>query len=135
MKQEYQDRIDQYLLREMSEEECQSFKQEVEKDEELKDQLEFTEYVRAAIISRSEKLALIRRWESFYKMEEKRRREQQIFAQENYHCARMSYYGGLDRSPRHRGVDSSSNKGCICWILCIIIIFIALIVGLVLLLI
>lgn len=132
MNQEYQDRIDQYLLKEMSEEECQSFMQEVEKDEELKDQLEFTEYVRAAIISRSEKLAQIRRWESFYEMAEERRRKQQIFAQEDYHRSTVCAYG-LNLSPNHRGVDSS--KGRICRIVCIIAIFIALIVGLVLLLI
>ena len=135
MNQEYQNRIDQYLLKDMSEEECQSFKQEVEKDGELKEQLEFTEYVRAAIISRSEKLAQIRRWEYFYKITEERRRRQQIFAQEDYHrdtvCA---YAGGLDL-PNHKGVASSSDKGRICWILCIIAIFIVLIVGLVLLLI
>ena len=135
MNQEYQDRIDQYLLKEMSEEECQSFKQEVEKDGELKEQLEFTEYVRAAIISRSEKLAQIRRWEYFYKITEERRRRQQIFAQENYHLDTVcAYAGGLDL-PNHKGVVSSSDKGRICWILCIIAIFIALIVGLVLLLI
>lgn len=73
MKQEYQDTIDQYILGEMTEEESRLFKLEVKINDDLKEQLEFTKCIRDAIISRCEKLALIKEWENFYEMKYYRR--------------------------------------------------------------
>ena len=41
MKKEFQDRIDNYLLHRMTEEQRKAFEQELLTDEELRDQLEF----------------------------------------------------------------------------------------------
>lgn len=67
MDRQFQDRIDEYLLRgdKMSCEEKEQFLREVEQDEEKKEQLEFTRNVKAAISSREEKLRKMDafRWE------------------------------------------------------------------------
>lgn len=65
MKFELQDRIDDYLLNRMSDEERVAFEQEVANDKELKEQLEFTQDVQQAI-SRNEKLAAMKEWENDY---------------------------------------------------------------------
>lgn len=67
MNQEYQDRIDKYLFGEMPLKERLSFEQEMEKNTELREQFEFTESVRMAIVKRNERLAQIREWEKNYK--------------------------------------------------------------------
>lgn len=58
MDRQFQDRIDEYLLRgdKMPREEKEQFLREIEQDEEKKEQLEFTRNVKAAISSREEKL-------------------------------------------------------------------------------
>lgn len=65
MKFELQDRIDDYLLNRMSDEERVAFEQDVANDKELKEQLEFTKDVQQAI-SRNEKLAAMKEWENDY---------------------------------------------------------------------
>lgn len=66
MKIDYQDRIDDYLLDRMSDEERVRFEAETANDAELKEQLEYTQNVRQIIKSRYEKLALMKEWENDY---------------------------------------------------------------------
>lgn len=63
MNTEYQDKIDNYLLNRMSDEDRQKFEQEVAVNEELKEQLEFSRLVQAAFNDRGEKLAKMAQWE------------------------------------------------------------------------
>ena len=58
-----QDKIDNYLLNRMSTDERQKFEQEVETNEELKEQLEFSRLVQGAFKDRGEKLAKMAQWE------------------------------------------------------------------------
>ena len=67
MKIDYQDRIDDYLLDRMSDEERIRFETDAADDAELKEQLTFTETVQQTIKSRNEKLALMKEWENDYK--------------------------------------------------------------------
>lgn len=66
MKIEFQDRIDDYLLNRMTDEERQSFESEVADDAELRDQLAFTGSVQNTVKSRNEKLAAMEEWENDY---------------------------------------------------------------------
>lgn len=66
MKIEWQDKIDDYLLDRMSDEDRQTFEQEIANDTELKEQLEFTQDMQQAIQSRNEKLAAMKEWEDDY---------------------------------------------------------------------
>ena len=66
MKKEYQDKIDEYLLGRMSDEERKEFEKELVSDKELREQLEFTEDVRQVMKSRNEKLAKMKEWRSDY---------------------------------------------------------------------
>ena len=72
MKIEFQDRIDDYLLDRMSDEERNSFELDAAEDVELKDQLQFTETVKQATKSRNEKLAAMAEWKDDYEWEEDR---------------------------------------------------------------
>ena len=58
MDNNFQDRIDEYLLHEdtMSEEDKAQFLKEIEEDAEKKEQYEFTKNVKVAMVSRGEKL-------------------------------------------------------------------------------
>ena len=58
MDKDFQDRIDEYLLRgnTMSEEDKKQFLKEIEEDAEKKEQYELTKNIRVAIVSRGEKL-------------------------------------------------------------------------------
>ncbi len=66
MKMDFQDRIDDYLLDRMSDEERKSFESEVAADAELKEQLQFTETVQKATKSRNVKLAAMEEWKDDY---------------------------------------------------------------------
>lgn len=66
MKQEFQDKIDDYLLGRMPIKDRLAFEKEGETDSELKEQLEYTERLKHALKSRSEKLALMKEWEKDY---------------------------------------------------------------------
>lgn len=63
MKKEFQERIDEYLLKRMSSDDRMVFDNEVAENQELQEQLSFTEEVRHAIKSRNEKLAKMKEWE------------------------------------------------------------------------
>ena len=66
MKIEFQDRIDDYLLNRMTDDERQAFESEVADDSELRDQLVFTESVQHTVKSRNEKLVAMEEWENDY---------------------------------------------------------------------
>ena len=72
MKIEFQDRIDEYLLDRMSDEERKSFESDAAEDAELKEQLQFTETVQQATKSRNEKLAAMEEWKDDYVWEDNR---------------------------------------------------------------
>lgn len=63
MKIDYQDRIDEYLLNRMTDEERSTFEQDVNHDEELKNQLSFTKDVQQIVIRRNVMLAKMKQWE------------------------------------------------------------------------
>lgn len=62
MKKEFQDRIDEYILQRMSNDERLAFEKEIDNNQELQEQLTFTEDVQHAMKSRSEKLAKMKGW-------------------------------------------------------------------------
>lgn len=72
MKFDYQDKIDDYLLNRMPEEERLAFEKEVCENAELREQLEYTRSVREAVTSRSEMLAAMHEWENDYQWENER---------------------------------------------------------------
>lgn len=73
MKQEYQDRIDKYVLGQMDDTEKSEFEQEAAQNTELQEQLQFTKVVTSATKSREEKLAKMENWEDDYVFEDERR--------------------------------------------------------------
>ena len=66
MNQEYQDKIDKYLLGQMSEAESLNFEKEIAEDKDLKEQYEFTKTVKEAISGRNRRLAQIKEWKEAY---------------------------------------------------------------------
>ena len=64
MKKEYQDKIDEYLLHRMSDEERKEFEKELDGDKELQEQLEFAEDVQQVMKSRNEKLSKMKGWKN-----------------------------------------------------------------------
>ena len=69
MNSEIQDRIDEYILNRMSEEEKIKFEQEVAADPEMKAQLEMTRTMREALCSREDKLKRLREMKARYDQE------------------------------------------------------------------
>lgn len=70
MKKNYQDRIDNYLLHRMSDEERITFENEVKNDKDFQEQMSFTEDVQQILKSRNEKLAKMEEWQADYEWEE-----------------------------------------------------------------
>lgn len=62
----FQDKIDDYLLDRMNDEDKKAFLEEVEQDAEKKEQLEFTRNVKDALCSREEKLKIMAQWQQTY---------------------------------------------------------------------
>lgn len=73
MNQDYQDKIDQYLLGQLSDLDRQAFEKELNINLELKKQFEFTKNVKNAIVGRTRRLAQIHEWELAYEAKKKRR--------------------------------------------------------------
>ena len=70
--EEYQDRIDDYILDRMSDEERSTFEKEMAADAELQEQVAFMQNMRIALKSRNEKLAAMKEWENDYVWQEER---------------------------------------------------------------
>lgn len=56
MRKAYQDRIDDYLLDRMTKEERHAFEKDIENNDELQEQLDFTEKVQRAMKRKDEKM-------------------------------------------------------------------------------
>lgn len=69
MDEKFQDRIDDFLLNRMKEEEKEKFLQEVEQDEERQEQLAFTKHVKDSVCSREEKLRALEQFRQWYEEE------------------------------------------------------------------
>lgn len=69
MKKDFQDRIDEYLLGRMTDEEKAQFETEVSHDESIREQLEFTRNVKGAISSREDKMAKLKMMQRMYDRE------------------------------------------------------------------
>ncbi|UKK47307.1 hypothetical protein L6475_08725 [Prevotella sp. E9-3] len=79
MKIEFQDRIDDYLLNRMSDEERKSFELDAAVDAELKEQLQFTETLQQAAKSRNEKLTSMEEWKDDYVWKNEKVANRRIF--------------------------------------------------------
>lgn len=69
MKTDFQDRIDEYILGKMFDEEKAQFEAEVNQDESKKEQLEFTRNLKGAISSREDKKAKLKMLQRMYDRE------------------------------------------------------------------
>lgn len=107
MKFEYQERIDSYVLGDMTPEERLAFEHEVQVNEELRDQLEYTQQVKALVTSRQEKMALLKQWEEEHRMEE----EQVAAAQ-----YRPTGTGDYSSAPNYQEAANSTSKKFYYWI-------------------
>ena len=75
MKKDFQDRIDEYLLGRMIDEEKAQFEADVNQDELKREQLEFTRNVKSTISSREDKMAKLKMMQRMYD-----RKHQQVTA-------------------------------------------------------
>lgn len=98
MDKDFQDRIDEYLLRgnKMSEEDRAQFLKEIEEDAEKKAQYEFTKNVKEAFVSRGDKLKAMADFQKEYETQD----DMRIKA-----CACSEYTVAIDR----RIVEHKSN--------------------------
>ena len=69
MEKRFQERIDEYILGKMSDEDHALFKAEVNQDEAKQQQLKFTMNVKDAIVSREDKLAKLKMMQRMYDRE------------------------------------------------------------------
>ncbi|MBR5550965.1 MAG: hypothetical protein IKV83_03490 [Muribaculaceae bacterium] len=69
MKKDFQDKIDEYILGRMTDEEKAQFEAEVNQDESIREQLEFTRNVKGAISSREDKMAKLKMMHRMYDRE------------------------------------------------------------------
>lgn len=69
MKKDFQDRIDEYILGRMTDEEKAQFEAEVNQDESKREQLEFTRNLKGAISSREDKMAKLKMMQRMYDCE------------------------------------------------------------------
>lgn len=118
MKIEYQDKIDNYLLNRMTDEERQEFEREVEQDRELQEQLKFTENVQTALKSREEKLARIKAWQKEMDEAEKVAANYRMTGSDENVCAAPS------RAYAQPPVSRQKNRKVVYWISGIAAIFI-----------
>lgn len=113
MKIDYQDRIDEYLLHRMSDEERMAFENEVNCDKELQEQLSFTEDVQQVLKSRNEKLAKMEEWQDDYKWEE----ESSLDAAAKYRATGSGYeYCPAPSMDETRSMPRSSGRKILYWI-------------------
>jgi len=75
MNNDYQDRIDQYLLGKMSDTEALDFEKDIRNDKDLKEQFEFTKNVKEAVVGRNRRLAQIKEWKEAYEAKNKTEEE------------------------------------------------------------
>lgn len=123
MKIEFQDRIDDYLLNRMSDEERKKFESDAAADVELKEQLHFTETVQQATKSRNEKLAAMEEWNDDYVWEDERVAAASAV---EYHATGNGYdYCPEPTMESRRVATSSPFKKMLYWVSGIAAVFIA----------
>lgn len=71
MDKDFQDRIDDYILSRMSDEDRYQFENEIAQDEARKNQLEFTRNIKIAIKSRQDKMAMLEQMKIRYDRDKK----------------------------------------------------------------
>ena len=122
MKIEFQDRIDEYLLDRMSDEERKSFESDAAEDAELKEQLQFTETVQQATKSRNEKLAAMEEWKDDYMWEDERVAAASAV---EYHATGSGYdYCPEPTMEESRSMPRSSGRRIFYWISGIAAVFV-----------
>ena len=122
MKIDYLDRIDDYLLDRMSNEERNSFASDVAEDAELKEQLQFTGTVQQATKSRNEKLAAMKEWKDDYVWEDEREVAASVV---EYHATVSGYdYCPEPTMESRRVATSSPFKKMLYWVSGIAAVFI-----------
>jgi len=95
---DFQDRIDDYVLGRMSDEDRSQFEIEVSQDHAKREQLELTQNVRKALTSRQKKLAMMQEFEKKYQ-------QQQVCAVANevdYRCAMPQQVASSSKIPYRR---------------------------------
>lgn len=113
MKEDYQDRIDEYLLHRMSDEERMAFEDEVNTNQELQEQLSFTEDVQQVLKSRNEKLAKMEKWQDDYEWEE----EPSVAAAAEYRATGSGYdYCPAPPMDETRSKPRSSGRKTFYWV-------------------
>ena len=120
MKIDYQDRIDEYLLNRMTDEERSTFEQDVNHDEELLDQLSFTKDVQQIVIRRNEMLDKMLQWE-----EEAMREKDDIDVTEFRATGSGYNYCPAPSREEKRPIAHSSSRRVIYWLSGIAAVFVA----------
>ena len=122
MKIEFQDRIDDYLLDRMSDDERKSFESDTAEDAELKEQLQFTETVQQATKSRNEKLAAMEEWKDDYVWEDER---VAAASTAEYHPTGSGYdYSPAPTMEEPRSMPRSSGRRIFYWITGVAAVFV-----------
>lgn len=107
MKFENQDIIDSYVRGDMTAEERLAFENEVQNNEELRDQLEYTQEVKCLVSSRQEKMRLLKQWEEEYRLE-----EEQVAAVQYRPTGTEDYCP----SPKYQATTKPTSKKRLYWI-------------------
>lgn len=105
MKKDFQDRIDEYILGRMTDEEKAQFEAEVNQDESKREQLEFIRNVKGLISSREDKMAKLKMMQRMYD-----RKHQQV-------ATSMRATGTDDRqySPAPQNIEKNKPSKRIWW--------------------
>ena len=111
MKIDFQDKIDDYLLGRMTDGERSSFEQQMNQDEELKEQVEFTRNVMTATKSRNEKLRKMEAWGDDYQWQHKRR-----VAAAQYRPTGSGYEATASAGMVTRSAPTQSSRKWIYWV-------------------
>ena len=119
MNQEYQDKIDQYLLGKMSDQDCKAFEEEIDDNHELKEQFEFTKNVKDAIVGRKRRLAQIQEWEQAYETKKK-----QTAVQDEYRATGSGYDYNIALNAQDEAKPHASKRRYLYWISGIAAVFI-----------
>lgn len=123
MKIEFQDRIDDYLLNRMTDDERQTFESEVADDAELRDQLAFTESVQHTVKSRNEKLAAMEEWEDDYQW--KKDPEIEVIAAAEYRSTGSGYsYCPAQPRMEDKAVRRTPTRRILYWVSGIAAVFV-----------
>ena len=124
MKIEYQNRIEDYLVNRMSDEERLEFEQELEKNAELREQYEFISTLKTALIIENIENN-VSQWNKAYKEEISKQGDGEVAAtMREYKATGSGYESSVDYDHRTYAPPRSSNRKFIYWISGIAALFI-----------